>query len=69
MEKTIIIEGMSCSHCTNRVKESLQQMNGVESVEMNLEEKSAKITISNPISEEEIKKQIEEAGYSVIEIK
>ena len=41
MTKKILIEGMSCSHCVNHVKEALSQLNGVTNVDVNLDAKTA----------------------------
>lgn len=68
MKKTMIIEGMSCGHCTARVQKALEEIEGVESVVMSLEEKSAQITLSAPIEDEVLGNAVTQAGYDVIEI-
>ena len=35
--KTILIEGMSCGHCSKRVEEALKAIKGVKSVSVSLE--------------------------------
>ena len=62
----LIIEGMSCMHCQRRVKQSLEAVSGVESVEVSLEENTAKITHSQNTAKEQLIEAVEEAGYSVI---
>lgn len=69
MTKTMIVEGMSCGHCTARVQKALEAVEGVASVEMSLEEKSAVIVLDQEVSEETLKGAVTEAGYEVLEIK
>ncbi|MFT8348489.1 heavy-metal-associated domain-containing protein [Clostridium saccharoperbutylacetonicum] len=66
MKKKILIEGMSCGHCVAHVKEALENLDKVTSVEVSLENKSAIVETSN--SNEEIKAAIEEEGYDVVSI-
>lgn len=68
MKKSIIIEGMSCGHCTNHVKEGLMEINSVTNVTVDLESKKALIEYEENINDEEIKNIIEELGYEVLEI-
>ena len=69
MTKTMIVEGMSCGHCTGRVQKALEAVEGVASVEMSLEGKSARIVLNKEVPEEELKNAVTEAGYEVVEIK
>ncbi|MGI1658711.1 MAG: heavy-metal-associated domain-containing protein [Desulfitobacterium sp.] len=68
MKKKISINGMSCGHCVNHVKEALSELNGVTQVEVSLEEKSALVEASQDVSDEAIKAAIEEVGYEVVGI-
>ncbi|MBQ9141723.1 MAG: heavy-metal-associated domain-containing protein [Lachnospiraceae bacterium] len=67
-QKTIIIEGMTCDHCKNRVERFLNEMPGV-SATVNLKKKQALVSMEREVSEEELRKVIEKAGYEVVEIK
>jgi len=49
MKKKILIEGMSCAHCVNHVKGALSELNGVTSVDVNLDSKSAVIEASEDV--------------------
>lgn len=40
---TIIVEGMSCGHCSNAVKNLIEEVEGVESTEVNLGAKEANV--------------------------
>jgi len=66
MKKKILIEGMSCEHCVAHVKEALEGLDGVTSVEVNLQGKYA--TAETNVSNEVLKDAIEEEGYDVVNI-
>lgn len=66
MKRKVQIEGMSCNHCVAHVKEALMALNGIEVIEVNLENKYA--LISGDASEQAIKEAIDEAGYDVVSI-
>ena len=67
--KVIEIEGMSCNHCKMSVEKVLGALDGVESVEVSLENKNAKITCSKELSDDKIKEAIKEEGFEVVNIK
>ena len=64
----IKIEGMSCSHCSGRVEQALNAIDGV-SAKVDLEKKTAFVTSSENITEEQIKAAVEDAGYTVVSVK
>jgi copper chaperone len=45
--KTIVygIDGMSCDHCVKAVEGALRSVSGVETVEVNLSERVARVTV------------------------
>lgn len=67
MKKTINIEGMMCSHCTGRVSEVLNALEGV-TAEVSLEDKCAYVTLSKEVSDEVLAKTVTDAGYTVTSI-
>ena len=69
MEKTIMIEGMQCNHCKMSVEKALGKIDGITEVEVDLEQKMAKIKTNKDIDDSVIKSSIEEEGYEVKEIK
>ena len=66
--KKVFIDGMQCNHCKMTVEKVLGTIDGVLTVEVNLEDKCAKIESAKEISNETIKKIIDEAGFVVAEI-
>ena len=69
MTKTMIIEGMACGHCTARVQKALEAVEGVASVTMSLEEKSAVVELDGEAADGMLKDAVTEAGYEVVEIR
>lgn len=62
------INGMSCGHCSIAVKKALSQLEGVEKVDVSLEEKVATITSSVALNENILKDIIDDEGYEFIGI-
>lgn len=67
-EKTLLIKGMSCGHCSARVEKVLNSLDGVEA-KVDLESNSAKLLLSKEVSNEIIKASVDNIGYEVVEIK
>jgi len=68
-KKKVIIEGMMCSHCAEKVEKTLMTLDNVSKVKVDLKDKSATIFYDKSLNEEEIKNKIAELEYKVIEIK
>ena len=66
MKKTVYIDGMMCSHCTAHVQKALGALDGVESVEVSLEDKKAVLTLNKNIDDAVITAAVREAGYEPI---
>jgi copper chaperone len=68
-EKSIKVSGMTCDHCVNAVTEELSKISGVTAVDIDLhagEVSPVAITSSNEISDADVAKAVEEAGYSIV---
>ena len=68
MKKTIKIDGMMCKHCVAHVTKALSALEGVNSVEVNLEEGTAFVCASVQIEDAVLSAAIVDAGYEVVEI-
>ncbi len=67
--KTIVnIEGMCCEHCAKRVENALSAVGGVVSADVKLKKKLAVLRSRENLSEEEIKKVVTDAGYTVVSV-
>ena len=66
MKKEITIEGMSCSHCSKRVEDAL---NNLENTHAKVDLKKKTAFVETEQSDEAITKAVKEAGYLVKKIK
>lgn len=64
MQKKIHVEGMSCGHCSAHVEKALNAIEGVEA-KVDLEAKTAFVTVKEGVSDNVLKKAVEDAGYEV----
>ena len=69
MEKTMKIKGMMCKHCEARVKNALEALPEVSEAVVSHKRDTAKVTLSAAITDEALRKAVEDQGYPVIEIK
>ncbi len=67
MTRTMTIEGMMCTHCSGRVEQVLNAMEGV-SATVDLHGKTATVTCDASVTDEALRKTVEDAGYQVISI-
>ncbi|EMB45115.1 heavy metal translocating P-type ATPase [Treponema denticola] len=64
MNTVLKVNGMQCQHCVSHVKEALTKISGV-SAEIDLGAKTATITHPESVSVADLKKAIDDAGYTV----
>lgn len=69
MNKTLKIEGMMCAHCEAHVKKALESVDGVVSATADHVSGIANVTLSKEVSLSLLKTAVENAGYTVKEIK
>lgn len=63
------IEGMRCDHCAARIKSLLEANPAVQMAEVSFDKGDAKVLYDNSsLQKEELKKIIEEAGYTVVSL-
>ena len=67
MKKTMIIEGMSCGHCSARVEKVLNALDGV-TAKVDLEAKTATIETEGKVSDEQLQAAVTDAGYDVVSL-
>lgn len=64
VKKMIVnVDGMSCNNCAKHVKNALEELDGVNEVIVNLDNKNAEISYQGDIDEKLIIDAINEAGY------
>ncbi len=69
MEKLMIVEGMSCGHCSARVEKALTALDGVASASVNLETKEVRVELTGDLDVDTLTDAVEDAGYDVVEVK
>lgn len=67
-KKIIYIEGMQCNHCKMSVEKALSTISGITSVVVDLEGKNATINLESNVEDGQIRRVIEEAGFTVTNI-
>jgi copper chaperone CopZ len=63
--RTYTVQGMTCGHCVASVTEEVQEIPGVENVEVVLETGAVTITRNQPLDDAAVKAAVEEAGYQL----
>ena len=68
-EITMKVKGMMCGHCENTVETALKGVHGVVAAKADHNKGTVKVTVSEPVSEEELKRAVEEKDYTVLSVK
>lgn len=68
VKKEMIIEGMSCAHCSGRVEKALNAIEGVKA-SVDLEAKTAYVDLEEEVSDDVLTQAVTEAGYEVKDIR
>jgi copper chaperone CopZ len=62
---TYVVAGMTCGHCVASVTEEVQEVPGVENVDVALETGVVTITSAVPIDDAAVRAAVEDAGYRI----
>ena len=65
-ETNLIVNGMMCGGCENRVKNAIKNIEGVENVTADHNTGRVIVISDNEVSEEIIKEALEDIGYEVV---
>ena len=65
-ETNLIVNGMMCEGCENRVKNAIKNIEGVENVTADHNTGKVIVISNNEVSEEIIKEALEDIGYEVV---
>ena len=63
---TYTVTGMTCGHCVASVTEEVQEIPGVETVDVVLETGAVTVTSTGPLDDAAVRAAVEEAGYAVV---
>ena len=65
MKKKITIDGMNCGHCSSRIEKGLSDLEGVQDVNVSLENKTADVAFDeSKLAINDIMQKIEDLGYN-----
>ncbi len=62
---TYTVTGMTCGHCVSSVTEEIQEIPGVDSVDVVLDTGAVTVTSAGPIDSDAVRAAVEEAGYQL----
>ncbi|MBU6081258.1 copper chaperone CopZ [Allobacillus halotolerans] len=66
MEQTLNVQGMTCGHCKMSVENALNNLEGVQTAEVNLDAGNVAVTYDEAkVNQEAMKEAIEDQGYDV----
>lgn len=68
--KTLVmaVDGMSCQNCVRHVTEALEELTGVDSVSVSLEENHATVSAADDFDAQMAARALDEAGYTMGEV-
>ena len=61
----LIIEGMRCEGCVNRIKNALSTIKGIDSFDLSLEDKKLTLSLKKEKTIDEVIKKIETLGFGI----
>ena len=64
MKKILTVDGMMCPRCQAHVQKALEAVEGVASVSVDLETKTAEVTLAADVADEVLTAAVSEAGYT-----
>ncbi|MDQ1438502.1 MAG: hypothetical protein QOK43_2131 [Acidimicrobiaceae bacterium] len=63
---TYKVQGMTCEHCVRAVTEEVAKLDGVEGIEVELASGDVIVTSSLPVTDEQMRAAVDEAGYELV---
>ena len=64
----LTISGMHCASCGNNIERSLKNIKGVKEVSVSIMLKKSIVEVEDSVSDDDLKKAVSRAGYSVVGI-
>lgn len=69
MKKIFSVEGMSCSHCVDKIEKFIGGIDGVDFIDVDLKNKVVSVEFQTPANEELIGEAILDAGFELSQAK
>lgn len=68
MKKIVKVEGMHCQHCQATVEKVLSGLQGVSSAKVDLDKKTATVSLESDISDDVLMQTVNDAGFQAISV-
>jgi copper ion binding protein len=62
---TYTVTGMTCGHCVTAVTNEISALDGVADVQVDLGSGAVTVTSDTPLSDEDVRAAVDEAGYEL----
>ncbi|MGH2685761.1 MAG: heavy-metal-associated domain-containing protein [Actinomycetota bacterium] len=62
---TYAVRGMTCGHCVSAVSSEIAKLDGVTSVDVDLETGNVTVTSQSPLTDDVVREAVDEAGYEL----
>jgi len=62
------VTGMTCGHCEMSVREEVEQIAGVESLQVSAQSGRLVVTSAQPVDDAAVLAAVDEAGYSAVRV-
>ena len=59
------VKGMTCGHCVSAVSGELTKLDGVQTVDVELETGKVTVTSDRPLDDADVREAVDEAGYEL----
>lgn len=69
MEKTLLVAGMHCMGCENRINNACSTIENVNSIKANHEDGTVLVSLENEEALNKVINKIEDLGFEVTEVK
>jgi copper chaperone len=66
MATILKVKGMSCQHCVMSITKVLNQLEGIQNVQIDLQKGEVRFDNTKALASNRIEKAIEDAGYEVV---
>ena len=63
--ETYTVTGMTCGHCVSAVHAEVSAISGVTDVDVDLTSGRVTVTAEQPVSTDDVREAVEEAGYAL----
>lgn len=68
IKKVLLVEGMHCEHCAQKVKQVLEQIDEITSVKVNLKKQEVEMILNKNIDDEKLKQAFKDLDYTLLQI-